>query len=517
MKSTLPLFSFPACAALLLQAAAADADFTAAVSKFLPPAKAAAAPTAATETTAEAPAPVPVKSGEYTYSPDEPAAADTTPAAHPQEYATFTQKLKEQAEKNAYDFCPAMEVILRTTNDEFAVESWMKKAADEGYAAARQYMADVTLSNIPADKLVSPETKAAYALVRKAADAGYDPAKINVYICLKNGIGVTKDEKGAERYLMEACKSGTPLPRFKWLQYSGRLEKFEDKGRPEVKAEIDRGNDHVVYYIGTLAEKGTDAFAWFKKAAELGNPEGMYTLSALVSKQNGTRQSYELLATAIKLHHAEAMLTLGSVLVESPEDAAVMTENNLKHDEKAGRHLIKLAGMNGSYAAHFWLGRAYYEGRFGLPQDAARAYRHFSHGAKLGNAACGLAKGLMLLRGLGVAKNEQEGLYHLNAAANAGRPDAVILLAYALYNGCGVPADAAKAAEILQEAAAMGATEAYVYLAYITAKGGTNLPADARQAEKYLRMAQLDLDADGKAKVQSMYDELQHNGWDPKP
>lgn len=498
------------------------ADFSTAIRKFLPPAKAevlapaAEEPAATAETPAEAPeaaAPA-AEEAPLTYTADEGPVKDTTPAAHAEEYKKFCGLLKEAAEKNLYDFCPAASVVLGATNDEFALETWMEKAAAEGIAPAMQYVADRRMSNIPADKLQSAPVKAAYAMVRKAADAGYDPAKINVYMCMGMGIGTAKDEKGADNYLMAACKSGSPIPRFKWLQMTGRLADFADKDRPEVKAEIDRRNHHVTYFLATKAPTDSEAFEWFKKAAEMGNPEAFYAISAMLSHTE-PKQSFDMLSQAVKLHSSEAMCVLGNVLTEGKAD--VLQKTGLQHDDVAGRRLMKLAAMTGNPTACYWLGKAYSKGEFGLRKDAERAYRHFETGSVIGSPACGLSQGIMLLRGLGVKKDERKGLYYLNMSANAGNPEAVVALAYALYTGAGVPKDPAKAAEILQEAAALQYPRAYVYLAYITAKDSKEGSFEARQADKYLRKAQLDLSAEDKKKAQELYDTLQKDGWVPEP
>lgn len=500
------------------------ADFATGIRAVLPPAEKAAAPAPAAapaETPAEpakaeeAPAPeasTAMAKVELSYTEDAGPAADVTPEAHAEEYKHFCTMLKEQAEKNIYDFCPAMEQVLKATNDPFAVEGWMDKAAKEGYAAAQQFMADKRLVNVRMDELQSADVKAAYALARKAADAGYDPAKVNVYMCMKNGVGVAKDEKAAEKYILNACKGGGFIPRFKWLQLSGRLANFDDRERAEVKAELERKNDHVAYFIAQLAPTAADKVDWYRKAAELGNAEALYALSVMVSERD-PKAGFELLKEAIKHHSAEAMLDLATALTEGDPNALVMKQAGISHDDVTGRHLAKLAGMLGSAKACFWLGHVYHDGVYGLKKDDAAAYRWFEKGALAGSLACGTSQGIMLLTGLGTEQQVKQGLAHLNAAANAGSPHAVVGLAYALYNGLGTDKNARKAAEILQEAAAMGNPEAYIYMAYITAKGGADLPADAKRAERYVRLASLDM----KDEAKQMYEKLLAEGWTLEP
>lgn len=492
-----------------------SADFATGIRTVLPPAQRAeksvpevAAPEAAPEPVAETTS----TPKELSYTADEGPAADVSPASHAEAYTVFKKALAEQAEKNLYDFCPAMETVLKATNDPFALTVWMKQAAEEGAPAAQQFVADQRLTNVRMDELQSAEVKSAYALARKAADAGYDPAKVNVYMCLRNGVGVKKDEKAADMYILEACKSKGFIPRFKWLQLSGRLTSFEDRDRAEVKAEIERGNDHVVYFISTLAPTAADKHEWLMKAAKLANPEALYTLSAMAS-QKDPKASFDLLKEAIKVHSAEAMYALGVALTDADPDSALMKAAGISHDDKAGRHLVKLSGMLGSPSAQFWLGHVYHDGVFGVTKDDASSYRWFEQGAKGGSVLCATAQGVMLLRGLGTEKDVQRGLGYLNMAANAGNPDAVMALAYAVYTGQGTAANARRAAEMLEEAAAMGNPAAYICLAYITAKGGVDLPADIKRAERYVRLAKLDM----KDEAQQLFDKLIAEGWTPEP
>lgn len=496
MPRLLPLL----CLATLPAAAQQSAEnlaFAEAIRQFLPAAATAmpAAPAA-----------------ELSYTPDAPRAADSSPEAHPEAYARFTGELDTIFQNNVYDFCPALRVILETTNDEFAVMSWMEKAAAEGKPTACQFVGDRKLTRIARDQIQSPEIKAAYALVRKAADAGFDAAKINVSMCMQNGIGTAKDEEAARKYMIEACRSGNPIPRFKWLQMTGRLTDWADRERPEVAAEIERGNHHVLYYLSAKAPTTVEQISMLRQAAEKGNPEALYTLSALSSK-NAPKESFTLLKEAVRLHSADALFALGSAMVDGDPANPILREAGIEHNDAAGRSLIKLSAMAGNITASFWLGTMTYYGRSGMAQDKARAYQHFNHGASIGNATCGTAAGIMLLRGLGIPQDTHKALIYLNTAANMGVPHAVIMLAYAQHTGTGVPADSKAACKLLQEAAAMGQKRAYIYLAYITAQGGSNLNPDPRLADRYVRMAGLDLGDEAR----TTYDKLTAEGWNPEP
>lgn len=495
MQRVLPFLALSVLPAAA-QSVADDQAFADAVKQFLP------APATA----------MPVRKVELTFTPDAPRAADSSPDAHPEAYARFITQLDQQLKDNTYDFCNALREILEATNDEFATMSWMEKAAAEGNPVACQFVGDRKLTRVARDKVQSPEIKAAYAMVRKAADAGYDAAKINVCMCMKMGIGTEQDTDAADKYMFEACRSGNMIPRYKWLQMNRRLQSWEDRERPEVQAEINRGNHHVLYFLSRLAPTAADQIGMLRQAAEKGNPEALYALSA-ISSGKAPKESYTLLKEAVRLHSADALFAMGSAMTDGNPENSILKEAGVEHNDTVGRAFIKLASMMGNASACFWLGSVNFHGKCGIPEDKARAYRHFDNGAIGGNPTCGTAAGIMLLRGLGIPQDTRKGLYYLNVATNAGVPHAVILLAYAQHEGLGLPADTKAACKLLQEAAAMGQKQAYVYLAYLTAKGGLNQPADPKLAERYVRMARLDM----KDEAQKLYDKLMAEGWNPEP
>lgn len=499
--------------ALTAQAAATAAPKSNSAAKPTAPAQVAPAPAAAPA--AAAPQPAAAKEAAKTatpatalsFTPDAGPAADISPAAHPEEYKAFKEKLVSQAKNNLYDFCPAMETVLKATNDVFAAQAWMEAAAKENLPAAMQYVADQKLLNVRRDATQSADAKEAYKLARKAADAGYEPAMVNVYMCLKNGVGVAKDEKGAEKYMMKACAKGGLIPRYKWLQISGKLQNFDSAKTPAVKSEVDRGNHHVIYVLAMMAPTPAERFELLQKAAKLGNPEALYTLSSVCSAKD-PKLSYELLKQAIKMHSADAMFTLGTVLTEGDPESEVMKTTGLTHDDVNGRHLIEVAAMTGSAAADFWLGRVTHDGVYGVKQDDSRAYRYFEAGAKTGNASCAVSMAAMQLGGIGTKQEPRQALNTLNAVANEGSPQAIVMLAYALYTGTGVPADARKAEELLQDAAALDYPLAYVYLGYITTKGG-----DERMGRHWVDLAAHDVGPEAT----KLYDKLMADGWKPEP
>lgn len=428
-------------------------------------------------------------------------------------YDELLKRLDEQVKANTYDACPAMEHILTVAgDDDMAAEAWMKRASDAGNAAAQHYMANRILSFIPADKVDSQEVKDAVALLKKAADQGFVPAKLDLAVCRKAGRGTDKDENAANATLMEACKSGNIEARFKWLLLSGRLSKYSDLERPEVKSEIERGNHHITYYMSSMAPDSRTQFDMLKEAASKGNPEALFTLSSLIHESD-TPRSFELLQEAAKLHNKRAIFVLGSFLLEP--NLGKVKELNLTKDIKNGMHLVKLSSMLGNVQADLALGNAYYSGLYETPKDMKAAYLHYKQACEIhGNIAAAASTGFMLLKGIGVEQDTRKGMDLLTQASRAGYAYASVLLANAAYEGIGCEQDANKAIEYLQDAAGLRLSAAYVFMAYIYAKGGKNLPASDKDAQSYLGMASLDMGD----QAQKVFDELMKAPkWEPHP
>lgn len=441
------------------------------------------------------------------------AAEQAAPQDHPR-YGEFSNLLKKQVEAQSADYGAALDLVLTANGeDERAIDRWMQAAAAKGNAAAERWLITQTLSDVPLDKLLSPEVRAAYQKLDKVAAKGYVPAMLDKTTCLELGLGVAKNSEAARKALMEACRGGNFSARVQWLIATKRLESFSDKEKPEVASEIKRGNHYVMLRLANLATSAKDKVDWLTQAAEKGNGDAYFALSALSSRTQ-PKQSAVLLNEAVRLYAPDALFTLGTVLATDEPSNKFITEAGLERDPAKGLHLLRLAAAMGHAQSCLLLGNAYYNGHLGLTKDDARAYHYFSVPQVAGVSAIASARGLLLLLGRGVKQDTAKALEILNRAAKVGFPRASMHLAYAYYMGIGVKADARRAADYLSEAAAMGIPGAYVYLAYITSKGGEGLPADKEQALRYVRLAAMDMGD----QAQKLYDRLMASGeWIPQP
>jgi len=121
-------------------------------------------------------------------------------------------------------------------------------------------------------------------------------------------------------------------------------KKIEDEQEAKkLRAAADQGDAHAMYRLGNfyragdkgLAQDRVQARAWYERAAELGHVGGMGTFGELLLKG------------------------LGGPCVPV-----------------LGMFYTTQAAAHGSEAATYLLGKAFTEGRYGLPQDSAQAKRH---------------------------------------------------------------------------------------------------------------------------------------------
>lgn len=436
----------------------------------------------------------------------------SAPAQHEAAYKQFVKKLETIAAANSPDIVPAIVIAIDATGDELCVDAWMQRAANEGNPVAMLYLSSTSLNFVPQNQQHAAKVKAAIAMVKKAADAGYTPAMITYSNILRTGSNIPKDEVKANQFIMKACQSGNYETRFSWLLQTDRLLTFEDKERPEVKAEIARGNHHVVYY---LSQKAPDAFIsllTLTEAARMGNATAMYELSAILLQLKNPKVSYYYLKQAAELHQPMALTILGEYMISGNKELEECI--GLKKDPAAGIYMLKIASMMGNTRAQAILSHIYFHGLFDVPKDETKAYRHVEIGETVvPDVGYVTAKGFMLLTGAGVKQDKEQGLALIAKAARTGFPHAVFMLANVYYNGIGgVTKNGSETVYLLESLATQRGLEiSFIFLAYIYEKGGAGIEPDPKRVQYYLDHAQR---AFGNAAL-TKFEELKNdeNGW----
>ena len=434
------------------------------------------------------------------------------PANHPEAYAKFAQLMDAIHQKNLYDLSPAYLAVLAATNDEFCIEAWMQKAADEGKAAAQLFMAQRDLFRVPPERYDAEETKKAVALLKKASDQQYAPAMQEYSQCMRLGIGTFKNPAGADRLLQSACRSGCFETRFDWLLKTNRLDKYEDLQRPEVKSEIERGNHHILHHMSPLAPGNEAIIAMLMQAANKGNGKALYEISELFAASD-IAKSYQYLRLATRQRNADAMYRLGMYMIEPPAKLELNVGPVLNPTQ--GVIFLKLAALMGEPNSRKQLAKMYLQGLHGLEKNPQKAYRHTALGAAiLGDAELLTAQGYMLYQGLGTPANQEKGLELLDLAASHRFPYAKTLLGVIYYKGIGVKADASLAKIHLEDAATMNYPLAFIYLALLLDETATT---DQEKAKVRYYLDHAERAIPGKAKA--IFNNLKNTpgGWSMPP
>ncbi len=424
-------------------------------------------------------------------------------------YEQFVTALKGMVEAQSSDYNEAAQIVLDATGDECAIDAWMEKAATQHEPAALLYIANSRISGILLQQDSPGQVQKHLQVLQVASDAGYIPAMIYYSTCLNAGLRQAPNRSKALQVLAPAAVKGNKEARFKWLQLSGRLQGLSDIARPEVQAEIDKGNDCVMMYISMLTSDKETRIQNLQDAAALGNGDAYFELGAMVEEVN-PKQSYAMMSKAAELHHPNAMAIVGGIESSPIKANSILDKSGAEFKPEEGLRLMKLAAMQGSNIAQVMLGELYLHGSELVAEDKERAFYHLYRAACSSNATALLHYCSMLLTGEGCQADTAMALTICKELINRKVKGAELLYAYAHYEGLGVEADAQKAVEILEDLAALNQPQAYVYLAYITQLGGPKLKADPKQAELYLRMAKIDLGD----KAQQLYEELnQSNKW----
>ncbi len=387
----------------------------------------------------------------------------SAPQHHEAEYKNFVAQLKEITKTNSFDISKALFTVLKATNDEFCIEWWMQRAAHEGLAPAQLFMAQKQLRYLTKEQYRTPEVKQAVALLKKASDAEFVPAMQEYSKCMRLGIGTLENDQGAERLLIQACSGGSFETRFEWLLQTGRLTKYEDLQRAEVKAEIERGNHYILHHMSLMAPDNATITDMLVKAAGKGNGAALYELSELYTKVD-IAQSYKLLTAAVRLRSPDALYRMGMYMIDPP--ATLEINVGPVRNPATGVVMLKMAAILGQADARAQLASMYYDGAHSLAKDISKAYRHVNIGAAVsGNPMLLAAHGYMLLTGQGTKADPETGLKLIKLAASKNYTYAKCLLGYIHYQGIGVEKKKSEAVFHFEDASSYKDPLALIYLA----------------------------------------------------
>lgn len=216
--------------------------------------------------------------------------------------------------------------------------------------------------------------------------------------------------RSAQVILGEMLRQSDPPTALKWFE-----------------AAAHQGQTEAMVYAGEMLARGrglgdpnlTAAAAWFAKAADLGDPEGLYALAEchLYGKgvEKDPKRAVQLLAAAATLNNPRAMSVLGDVYRRGIPGV-------LEPNAAESLRLFSQAKELGFLDAQGNLGVLYMNGE-GVPRDEKMAVELFRDGAEKNNPACMYFYAKCLEGGVVVEKNpDQARDWYLKAARAGNKP-----------------------------------------------------------------------------------------------
>lgn len=201
-------------------------------------------------------------------------------------------------------------------------------------------------------------------------------------------------------------------------------------------------------YYGTDNAK---AAAYFRKAAEKGEPEAMYHLAGLYAAGDGlphdNEQALNWYLKAAGRGHVEAQKDLASLYA-----LGLGTPKNRAEAER----WLRAAAEQSDTEAMCRLGDLYAADGDGLTPDMAQALAWYRKAVELGSREAQCRIGVMYFQGKGVPEDRAKALKLFREAARVGEPTAQFNLGVIHYNGYGVDRDVHEAARWFEEAATVG-------------------------------------------------------------
>jgi len=278
------------------------------------------------------------------------------------------------------------------------------------------------------------------------------------------------------------------------LDFPGTSEGQEPQPPEEIGADecYKRGED---YYFGRgVPIDYRQAAEWYRRAAEQGHTDALFSLGVIYENGTGVPQDYrqavEWHRRAAELGHARAQNSLGFKYDKGrgvPQDA-----------EEAARWYRKSA-QQGNVTAQHNLGLCYDNGQ-GVTQDYTQAFEWYSKAAQQGYAGSQNNLGLLYENGRSVPQDYKLAAQWYREAAQQGDAHAQNNYGLLCENGQGTPRSWMQAVEWYRKAAGQGNARAQYHLGTMYERG-RGVPRDRDKALEWYRRAAEQGNAQAKRKL----------------
>ena len=290
-----------------------------------------------------------------------------------------------------------------TQNTAWAV-SWYERAGNSGYMPSLNNLGFLYVSG----KVVPQDLPKGISYYRRAADAGFSQAQANLGFLYRDGVGVPLDFEEA----------------LKWFRLAA------DQGHATAMVEVGR---RYRFGQGVTKDRVT-ARIWFQKAADTGDSLGDYNLGMLFEEQGALEQATLLYRQAADHGQADAMVALYFIYWRG---------RGVDSDKQEAKRWLTKGAETGSAYAQCLLGyrceNPTWEGKVLPPIDMPTALQWYRKSADQ-NWSGGLYHlGLCYLSGLGLEKDEAQGLELIRRASDQNHAYAMQELADLYARGIGEP------------------------------------------------------------------------------
>lgn len=169
-----------------------------------------------------------------------------------------------------------------------AGEYWRRSAA-QGYVEAVNRLGICALYGICGEEK-NPVKAAGY--FQSAADAGLPDAMFNLCMLYDSGTGVSKDDRKAYDYMLQAAELNFPMAcvmmGMRMAFEKASSEETRQKGAEYLTKAAEAGNQEGQYLLGVCCEKGmgvekdlSEAAGWYRRAAKAGSKQANEALVRL--------------------------------------------------------------------------------------------------------------------------------------------------------------------------------------------------------------------------------------------
>ena len=333
--------------------------------------------------------------------------------------------------------------------------------------AAQHGSAEALVALIRHEQSLDPQGQNFAALLprwKRAAELGDTEACASWGYYLYNGIGTPADKAEGVRFLEKAAVKGYEYA-IQCLYWAHNDPKYKDRNPRKAFAHLERISGQAngetcyllarCYYFGQGTEKDDR-----KQLDYLRRGQAKQNVSCLASlawayqwgllglkKDDDLAVSAYLRAARMGRHRC------------FDSAAGILLGNN--NNDEYFRSILKEAEKADAPDCHFWLGFHYHYGRADFGKDHAKAAALYERSVTGGNNLAKTYLGLLLMDGLGTAKDTQRGLSLIKEAALAGISDAQFSYACYLDEGTGTVQDSSMAYFWANIAAAGNQNEAF--------------------------------------------------------